>query len=477
MINQRAVTVLGVCAALLAAMCAGCGHTVLAGRAVSMLYDPDRVGGLPVTDGPSGPRGEVPPVTDRVDNSDDGDMDRLALLAVDDIENYWTQHYSESLSGTFKPVGTLMSYDSRNPNGPPVCGAKMYRQPNAMYCYRADTMAWDRGKFLPTAKKYFGTMAINGTLAHEYGHAVQRMAGLAGRLTSTLVKEQQADCLAGVYLQWVAAGGSARDTLSTGDGLNHVLAGLIVIRDPISTPGAEVPGGDEHGTALDRVGAFQIGFDGGAQACAGIDRSEIRRRRGNLPAALFDSANQQSDTDIDDGILSTLMGQLGQIFAPADPPKLSTSLADCRSRREGMPSAYCPESNTVAVDLPALRQLGAPSDESETGLPQGDNTALSVVVSRYALAVQHQRGADLNSAKAALRTACLTGVAQRRMAEPGGPLMLGGGDLDEAITGLLLNGFAASDVDGDTVPSGFTRILAFRSGLHGSIDQCFQRFG
>src|SRR5699024_8170577 len=112
---------------------------------------------------------------------------------------------------------------------------------------------------------------------------------------------------------------------------------------------------------------------------------------------------------------------------------------------------------------------------------QGDNTAISVVTSRYALAVQQQRGVDLDTPRAAMRTACLTGVAQRRMAEPidlpsGGNLVLSGGDLDEAITGLLLNGMAASDVNNDTVPSGFARILAFRSGLHGDTDQCFQQF-
>ena len=33
---------------------AGCGTTVVDGRAVSMLFDPSRAGGLPAGDGPSG---------------------------------------------------------------------------------------------------------------------------------------------------------------------------------------------------------------------------------------------------------------------------------------------------------------------------------------------------------------------------------------------------------------------------------------
>jgi hypothetical protein len=55
-------------------------------------------------------------------------------------------------------------------------------------------------------------------------------------------------------------------------------------------------------------------------------------------------------------------------------------------------------------------------------------------------------------------------------------LVLTAGDLDEAVAGLLTNGLGASDVDGATVPAGFTRILAFRSGLVTEKEQCFTRF-
>lgn len=480
-VGVTARTLFGVACLLLAlAGCADSTPTVVAGRAMAMLYDPGRVGGLPVSEGPSGPRGDPPPVTSRVVNSDGGQIDRLSLLAIDDIEDFWTQHYGQSLSGHFTPVSTLMSYSSTDPNGPPVCGGDVYHLPNAMYCRRMDTMAWDRAKFLPTARKYFGDMAINGTLAHEYGHALQHMAGIVHPFTRTLVREQQADCFAGVYLQWVAAGNSSRTQLSTADGLNHVLAGLIVIRDPVSTSDNPISISDEHGTALDRVGAFQTGFDGGAEMCAKIDTGEIRKRRGNLPRSLFDSENPQSDLTIDAQVLATLMEQLGQIFGLSRPPALATS-GKCPSGHHPDPVAYCPETNTVVVDLAGLQDMSAPTDQSTLGMPQGDNTGLSAVTSRYALAVQAEREVGLESATAALRTACLTGVAQRQMAEPmtlsSGPgLTLAGGDLDEAVTGLLMNGVVASDVDDNTVPAGFTRILAFRSGLHGDIDGCFERF-
>jgi hypothetical protein len=121
--------------------------------------------------------------------------------------------------------------------------------------------------------------------------------------------------------------------------------------------------------------------------------------------------------------------------------------------------------------------MGTPADREDYTLLQGDDTALSVVTSRYALALQHERGEPLDSAVAALRTACLTGVAQSAMSENHDlALTLTAGDLDEAVAGLLTNGLVASNVNGETVPAGFTRIVAFRSGLGGDSNLCYERF-
>jgi hypothetical protein len=68
-----------------------------------------------------------------------------------------------------------------------------------------------------------------------------------------------------------------------------------------------------------------------------------------------------------------------------------------------------------------LQALGAHADEEQNVLVQGYNTALSVVTSRYMLALQHQRGTPLDTAATALRTACLTGIAQCNMASQGDP--------------------------------------------------------
>ncbi|OBC00975.1 peptidase [Mycobacterium sp. 852013-50091_SCH5140682] len=468
--------VMACCALLVAA----CGADVVQGRATSMLFQPDRVGGLPVTDGTSGLRPNAPQATRDVENSDHGQIDEIAALAVDDIEDFWSKNFTGALSGTFEPVQTLVSYDSEDPRSPETCGSETAGRVNAFFCYDDDLIAWDRGVMFSVALQYFTAMGIVGILAHEYGHAIQFKSGIVSRKDPVLVREQQADCFGGVYLRWVAAGNSPRFELSTGDGLNHVLAGIIYGRDPLMT---EDEGGGKargHGSALDRISAFQIGFAGNSDQCAAIDMDEIKKRQGDLPHFLeYDSYGDTEpvDTSLDTSTLQTLMDVLGDIYSPSKPPTLSTDAKDCPDAKLSPPASYCPANNTIIVDTAALKALGqAKIEEEQKQLVQGDNTAISVLTSRYALAVQHEKGLSLDTPVAAMRTGCLTGVGQAKMAEPGGKLTLSPGDTDEAIAGLLVNGLAASDVNGKLLPAGFTRILAYRSGLQGDEDQCYQRF-
>ena len=75
------------------------------------------------------------------------------------------------------------------------------------------------------------------------------------------------------------------------------------------------------------------------------------------------------------------------------------------------------------------------------------------------MALQHQHGGvRLDNAEAGLRTACLTGVATARLSRTSAPdgntVALTAGDIDEAVSGLLTNGLAAGDVNGEAVPAG-----------------------
>ncbi|MBJ7340398.1 neutral zinc metallopeptidase [Mycolicibacterium sp.] len=468
-----------IAAACVALVVAGCGSTTQ-GRAVSPLYDPFRAGGLPAQDGPSGIREDAPTPEGDVRGTDGGDADKLATLAVNDVAAFWEQNYSESFGGSFTAVQDLVSYNSESPSSPEICGGQTYDNPNALFCPPEHLIAWDRGVLVPIGQQFFGDTSIAALLAHEYGHAVQDMAKIAHDDTTTLVSEQQADCLAGTYVRWVAEGKSPRFELSTGDGLNHVLAGVLTLRDPTYVAGDAPYLEQGHGTALDRISAFQMGFTSGASECAKIDMDEITQRRGDLPLTLPDEdtgGTSSGNVEVTQDVVTSLVDVLGEVFHPSDAPKLSFDAPECTDAKPSPPASYCPETNTIFVDAGALADMGAPSDRQDYTLLQGDNTALSVVTSRYALALEHERGEPLDDAAAALRTACLTGVAQSAMSENEGlALTLTAGDLDEAVAGLLTNGLVASNVNGETVPAGFTRIVAFRSGLGGDQDLCYARF-
>ncbi|WNG86117.1 peptidase [Mycobacterium sp. ITM-2016-00317] len=460
----------------------GCS-TTLQGEAVSIFDDPFRVAGMPATDGPTGLRpGAEGPARDP-EGTDGGSIDELAASAVTDIEDYWATAYEETFDERFRPVAELISWDANEFDGT-FCGTETFGLINAGYCYPERTLGWDRGELLPGLQSAYGDIGVVMVLAHEYGHAISRLAGLARNDTPTLVAEQQADCFAGAYMRWVAEDSSPRFTLSTGEGLNNVLAGVVSFRDPVQSEGDPDAGINEHGSAFERLSAFQFGFTDGPQACVAIDMDEIEQRRGELPVMLPEDGT--GELPITESSVRAVVDAMGILFSPNNPPALSfdaDSASNCPGVRASPPASYCPDTNTIVVDLPALEEMGAPADpRAAENLAAGDNVAYSVLVSRYMLALQRERGSlPLDDAETALRTACLTGVATVKMTEEvttpdGETVALTAGDVDEAVSGILTNGLVASDVNGDSVPSGFSRIDAFRVGVLGDTERCFRRF-
>ncbi|MCW2521625.1 MAG: putative metalloprotease [Mycobacterium sp.] len=453
--------------------------TTLRGTPVSVFADPFSVAGMPAVNGPTGLRDDAEPPSRDVENTDGGQIDELAGSAVSDIEEFWAAHYGETFDGDFTPVKDLVSWDSNDYDRSRFCDEETVGLVNAGYCFDEHTIGWDRGELLPQLRDANGDMAVTMVLAHEYGHSVQHQADLVTKQTPTIVGEQQADCLAGVYMRWVAEGNSPRFTLSTSDGLNNLLAAMIAFRDPLLNESDSEAGEDEHGSAFERVSAFQFGFTDGAASCASIDLKEIKQRRGDLPVLLPD--DQTGELPVTRQSVQSIVDAMNIAFTSTNPPQLSFDQANCPDARAGGPASYCPASNTISVDLPALEELGAQSGD-DGGVVLGDNTAYSVVVSRFMQAIQHQHGGvALDNAKAALRTACLTGVATVKMTDSistpsGDTIQLTAGDVDEAVSGILVNGLVASDVNGDSVPSGFSRIDAFRVGVLGDQPRCFKRF-
>src|SRR5690242_14640034 len=92
-----AATALAATAALALSGCAG----TVDGEATSGLSDPFKAGGLPAEDGPSGPLPDAPPATGTVNDTDNGEIDEIALLSVNDIEEYWEENFDPPLEGSF----------------------------------------------------------------------------------------------------------------------------------------------------------------------------------------------------------------------------------------------------------------------------------------------------------------------------------------------------------------------------------------
>ena len=156
----------------------------------------------------------------------------------------------------------------------------------------------------------------------------------------------------------------------------------------------------------------------------------------------------------------------------------------CSDAADTEPVTYCPATNTIGTDIPGLAARGAANIDDQSGFPtriSGDYNAYVVFVSRYALAVQHNLRQQLSGAKTGLRAACLSGVITAGLGNPArtsatGDIALSPGDLDKAVSGLLTDGLAASDVAGNTVPSGFSRVDAFRAGVLGNRATCQSRY-
>ena len=462
------------------ALLAGCGPAIT-GTPVSVFADPFKVGGLEAVDGITGLRPDAKPESRTVTGTDGGEIDQLAGQSVSDLEEFWKFAYPDFFDGELKPVNELFSWDAEDYDGI-FCGESTEGLVNAGFCEEDNTIGWDRTVLMPALRKANGDMAITMVLAHEYGHAIQEQVPMNPPGVPTLVAEQQADCLSGVYLRWVAEGKSPRFTLSTGEGLNNLLAAMISFRDPLLDQ--DYYGmGDEHGTAFERISAFQFGFTDGAAACAAINIKEIKQRRGELPVEL--PTDQSGELPVTEASVASLVDAMAILFPSANPPAVSFdagAASSCPDARPSPPVSYCPASNTITVDLPGLQAMGTPTEGYDGPALQGDNTAYSVLVSRYMMALERERGGlELDTAEAGLRTACLTGVATTKLSKDittpdGNTVALTAGDIDEAVSGLLTNGLVAGDVNGEPVPAGFSRIDAFRVGVLGDAERCFKRF-
>ena len=404
-------------------------------------------------------------------------IDQFARNALTDLNTFWSRAYPEFFGEDFTPLeGGYFSVDSEalDESAYPESGIGCPDSPtapdsvadNAFYDPACDLIAYDRA-LLEELSTDYGRFLVPVVMAHEFGHAMQGRFGFAesGR---SIQDETQADCLAGAWTGWVAAGESEHVSIRTPE-LDDVVRGFLLLRDDV---GSDPEDSEAHGSYFDRVSAFYEGFEGGVAPCRdafGADRL--------FTAAAFDLQDEQNEgnapyPDIVEWVGVTLPVFWDAVFqetldADFDPPALEsfdTTAPDCGELGgEDRDLGFCAPDQTVYYDeaeltRPAHAELGDFAVATALSLP-------------YALAARAQADLSTDDGAATRSAVCLTGwyTAQWYVGAFADTLevYLSPGDVDEAVQFLLTYGVEDA-VFPDVTASGFELVGEFRRGfLHG----------
>ena len=435
----------------------------------------------------TGPPASIPSddIINEGDAKPDREYDDFLLAALGDIELWWSQQYPRLYSEPMRPLrgGVYAAYPERT-DPIPGCGGSdetTYQQITqfaAFYCPDGDFMVYDDGEdgVLYSLAEKFGPTILGVVMAHEFGHAIQTRAGVLTRNLATIITEQQADCFAGAWVARAVHGES--DTVQlTDDDVRVGLLAMITVRDPLGVDQFSEGG---HGSAFDRVGAFQVGFSDGVDRCAElIDHplplvpnalQPILNPQGNAP---FGYGDQQIvgliTTDLNDFWPKELATLDATLPALTVVPVGSADEVDCGDPAGEMATGavYCPATDEVFFDEPFARDLYERFGDFVVGYVLGD---------AWSEAVQEALDSKLEGEPRALLSDCLTGawaadlIPNAQGNTPRDLARIEAGDLDEAIQTALVVGDESSD--DDVIGSGFEKIASFREGVLDGIAAC-----
>lgn len=441
------------------------------------------------------------------------DHDTFVAVAFTDIQRWWSEVYPEVYGKPFETLegGVYAGYPERTGDlpgcGEPVPTAYEDLQDFvAFYCEFGDFIVYDDGdsdnSLLTPLADTFGSAVMGIVLAHEYGHAIQARIGALNERRATILTEQQADCFAGAWTGQAYRGESPLLRLGDVDVRAGLLA-MLSVRDPVGID-QFVPGG--HGSAFDRVGAFQEGFLNGPARCAELldDPLDLMPNQfqdqtdaffeGNAPydCSELDPAVVGQDfidactpapeflaDDLDD-FWKTAIGD-GYEDVTAVPVDSLASLT-CGDATPLSPEVtICPTDRTLYYDEPAVLADYREFGDFSLGYFYGIG---------WAEFAQLQMASPLTGEDRALLNDCFTGAWVRditpdqfgntpRQGDRDGDgvddtVQSSPGDLDEAIRMAIKVGDLGQNVN--VVGSAFEKIEAFRTGVLGGLDACDAMF-
>ncbi|GAA4861079.1 neutral zinc metallopeptidase [Saccharopolyspora rosea] len=390
-----------------------------------------------------------------VHGTDRGDTDRLAATVVTDVQAYWSAQFPAVFDKSWHDLdGGFFSVDTNGKGAPPPCSASPQDvEGNAYYCATVDTIAWDRAALLPVLREHYGDASVAVVLAHEMGHAVQQRSGVdIGGSEHPVRIEAMADCYSGSFVRWVTDGHAPHLHVDAAQ-LDGALRALIGFRDPVGTASTS---SDAHGTAFDRVSAFQDGFQRGPRSCAAVTEEDLTARTPHESAEALEDILR---ADAPNAFFADYVTRRGGHWTPPAVRASDDPAASCTANAH--PVAFCARPRTVVADRPGLD--GVRHD-------LGDHAAATLLASRFALAALDELGRPTTAADAERRTACLTGAYTGWLGRD--EARLSPGDLDEAVDVVLDSDDVSRDARGRSDLTGFDRITAFRTGAVGGPDAC-----
>lgn len=402
----------------------------------------------------------------------DSPVNKIAIAAIADLQKYWTDEYPKLYGSEYKPVdGGFYAVIPASGDLPPCASDAADISGNAFYCGSKDVVAWDAENLLPELQAKFGDFVIPIVLAHEWGHAIQARSNFTAR---TVTKELQADCFAGGWAKHAQASGVYK---VNGGELDTALAGILELRD---SPGTSKIDPSAHGSGFDRVGAFQDGYDNGPTAC--------KAYRDDDPVVIElpfnDAADEATGGDapydsIINGVPYDLEDYWTQVFPeltdgqpwvpvkglepfdPANPPACGGKPTN------GYSLFYCVPDDYIGWDnvdtMPTVYRQG------------GDFAVATLLATQYALAAMTRANDQSDEKVQSLRGDCFAGAYTASVVlgnrSETSSFMISPGDLDEAITALLV---FRGDGDVQRQGAGFERIRHYRDGVINGAKSCLE---
>jgi predicted metalloprotease len=386
--------------------------------------------------------------------------DPTMRLALTSIDRFWAKEFPLVYDDDYKKLsGGVYAYSSgsRIPTCDGVNLPYLVLQQNAFYCPQTDFIAWDDQGLFPRLEKKYGRFLLSIVLAHEWGHAIQERADSG---LDTITAEQQADCFAGAWAASIDPKTEPELAKLRDTELDKGLSGFIEFRDLVGMVSTD-PGA--HGTAFDRIRAFQDGYEGTPDTCAYYEEElpelvaipyrsfKERFRGGNLPYP-----------EVLPSIKTELANNWKAVFSKAPTTTTEAKVFPVCFAQPVSPEgftestvSYCDDDKTLRYDEKSMRTL---YDRI------GDFGPATTIGVGWAMADLVTEGKDPSTKQFWAEANCRAGAWAGTMFDSNDPenSQLSPGDLDESVRTILESSAkGASTVYG----TGFEQVSAFRAGV------------